>query len=300
MNNSVAACGVTSNGYSDYFSTNTINLVAGQSYNFNIENQGQPGLMYCSIYIDLNQNGTFDSGETAFEHNGGTEVSSGSITIPNNAINGETRLRVRGYFNAISNACDQTSYGETEDYKVVISSGKESMVIGAQISAVTESSIDIVWQAAGNSNPTGFTLLQSTDGSTFTPLVTVANSIFAYQHTGLNSGSTYYYQIIANGTVDSDPRTIWGTTTTSTTASLNENEAQLIIHAYPNPFDNEIVIDLEGEVGQVEIINPLGQVVLIEDVYGIEKIHTENWSPGLYYLKVILDNEVREIKMMKK
>src|SRR5690606_28586383 len=75
------------------------------------------------VWIDYNQDGDFsDSGEQVFNRNRTTASPiSGSFTVPASALNGATRMRVSMKYNASPTACETFSYGEVEDYTVIIS-----------------------------------------------------------------------------------------------------------------------------------------------------------------------------------
>lgn len=80
---------------------------------------------YLHVYIDYNQDGDFtDAGELAFSQqtNIGNLVT-GNLTIPNSALNGNTKMRVvleQTSSAANVNPCGTYTYGETEDYTLVI------------------------------------------------------------------------------------------------------------------------------------------------------------------------------------
>ena len=113
-----------SSGYSDYTNISTIvsknqtyNLIVGTSST--IYNQG------FGIWIDFNHNSSFnDPGEFVYASpTSSTSTFSGTISIPPTALSGPTRMRVRGRFAntmSASESCSLFSYGETEDYTVII------------------------------------------------------------------------------------------------------------------------------------------------------------------------------------
>src|SRR5690625_4940308 len=112
----------SSGGYADYSEDHTVVLAPGQTFDFEVKSQNgaSPGL---KIWIDWNQNGFFeDSGELVYETTSGSSSSlntyTGTITVPDDASLGNTRMRIRNYIN--QTPCNQTSYGETEDYSVQI------------------------------------------------------------------------------------------------------------------------------------------------------------------------------------
>ncbi|WP_291721104.1 GEVED domain-containing protein [Bernardetia sp.] len=112
-------------GYADFTNLST-SLAKGTSYNITI-NPAWSGRTYSEAYnvwIDYNQDGDFnDSGELVYSRAKTTSSSvSGSFTVPSSAQNGSTRMRVTMKYNANASSCETFSYGEVEDYTVVIGS----------------------------------------------------------------------------------------------------------------------------------------------------------------------------------
>ncbi len=80
-----------------------------------------------AAFIDYNQNGTFEPSEKLGQLNDlGAGPATGTMvfTVPTGANNGTTRFRVREvYANTNIDACTAATYGETEDYNIVITGG---------------------------------------------------------------------------------------------------------------------------------------------------------------------------------
>lgn len=77
-----------------------------------------------SVWIDYNRDGDFDdTGEQVWTQ-GNTQATSvsGSFTVPASAVENSTRMRVSMKYNAIPTACETFTYGEVEDYTIVIES----------------------------------------------------------------------------------------------------------------------------------------------------------------------------------
>jgi subtilisin-like proprotein convertase family protein len=124
INNTQATPCLNTNGYTNYTSLASANVLQTANYPISVT-VGPGGTEYVGVWIDYNQNGTFDASEfTAIGSANGTTISS-SITIPATATVGITRMRIRVQYNnpvAATDACSQTSgFGEVEDYKVTIS-----------------------------------------------------------------------------------------------------------------------------------------------------------------------------------
>lgn len=83
---------------------------------------------YWKVWIDYNQNGIFESpGELAYSGTlaappNGTErgVLNGAITVPNNTVGGQTRMRVIMSHDPNTGPCGVFEFGEVEDYTVKI------------------------------------------------------------------------------------------------------------------------------------------------------------------------------------
>lgn len=109
--------GCSSAGYG-VFTTPVLNVTPGLSYNFSGTLLSTIYNEHISIWIDINNNGVFDSSEKLFTTTTSLNTSfSGSFTIPANISLGNHRLRLRCRFNSpCDDPCISYSYGETEDY----------------------------------------------------------------------------------------------------------------------------------------------------------------------------------------
>lgn len=96
----------------------TASLQAGGLYVIKVK-YGAPAIG--SMWLDANQNGTFEAGEWVQIN---TLAPNGSVTfqVPPGAVPGPTGLRIRSAAsgNAAANACTNNATGETEDYVVTI------------------------------------------------------------------------------------------------------------------------------------------------------------------------------------
>lgn len=118
-------------GYSDFTSIYT-RIRRGESYNLSVRSSGNS--LYTGdqviVWIDFNQNGRFDDPgekviETAsFSGNFNIYPFGGPISIPPNASLGETTMRIRinnsNFGTSNQTPCGNSSFGEVEDYKVVL------------------------------------------------------------------------------------------------------------------------------------------------------------------------------------
>lgn len=117
--------GYSDAGYIDNFDTMMVSAMAGQTFDFTLEGVG--GTFGAAIWIDWNQDYSFDVSEVVFnttEHSDGPFT--GTITIPNGTADGDYRMRVLLDWyraNPAEHPCDfASSRGEAEDYKVTVDS----------------------------------------------------------------------------------------------------------------------------------------------------------------------------------
>ncbi len=115
--------------YTDYSALTPANMLQNIPVNFTtcmISGAGFSLASYLGIFIDYNQNGTFDFDEQVYAStNSSTTTINGSFTIPCTALPGNTRMRIVLQYNAaVSDPCLSAStsyyYGETEDYTINI------------------------------------------------------------------------------------------------------------------------------------------------------------------------------------
>lgn len=101
-------------------------VIRGGSHPVTVEGHTGGLANHVRVFIDWNQNGLFEAGE---QHdvgllgpsNGTDGVRAiGSITVPDNAYLGNTRLRVIKQWSDVGDACSGSGYGQAEDYTLAI------------------------------------------------------------------------------------------------------------------------------------------------------------------------------------
>ena len=114
----------STNGYENFTAISTT-LVKQQAAPITVTLAGGFSSDQVLVWIDFNQDGDFfDVGENVYSSTPGTGPHTGTITIPNSALTGTTRMRIRMHdtFGALPNAtpCGSSDYGQVEDYTVNI------------------------------------------------------------------------------------------------------------------------------------------------------------------------------------
>ncbi|MBP7272923.1 MAG: hypothetical protein KA974_03735, partial [Saprospiraceae bacterium] len=118
--------------YTNYSNIST-SLNAGSQYPISVSNSYSwtTYAEYVRVWIDYNINGTFDANEVVFEKfvdpvppNGTVSSTlSGTFTVPATATEGATRMRVSLKRTGYATACETITYGEVEDYAIIITNG---------------------------------------------------------------------------------------------------------------------------------------------------------------------------------
>ncbi|WP_241507192.1 GEVED domain-containing protein [Aquimarina sediminis] len=254
-NSSTAGTG----GYSDFTSKST-DLAKGSSNTITIT-PTWTGTVYnegYSVWIDYNQDGDFaDAGEQVWTKAASkTTPVSGSFTVPATATDGSTRMRVSMKYNGIPTPCESFSYGEVEDYTVVIggSGGGDtqapSVPTGLAASNVAQTTLTLSWNAStDNVGVTGYDVYQ---GNTNLGSVTGTTTNI----TGLTASTAYQFSVKAKDAAGNE---------SAASATLNVTTAGI-----PSTFDVKlrITFDRYPEETSWEIKNSNNQVVHSGGTYG--------------------------------
>jgi hypothetical protein len=100
------------------------NVTKGATYpiNYQCGTTGSSGTLYWRVWIDFNNNNSFDdAGEMVVSvASASTALLSSSFTVPAGAASANVRMRVALKYNGFSTSCMTYTYGEVEDYTVSI------------------------------------------------------------------------------------------------------------------------------------------------------------------------------------
>ena len=185
--------------YSD-FTSQTTTLTKDSQYTITVT-PTWTGTVYneaYSVWIDYNRDGDFtDAGEQVWTQ-GNTQATtvSGNFTVPTTAVEKSTRMRVSMKYNGIPTSCETFTYGEVEDYTVIIQgSGPDieapSAPTNLSASNTTQTSTDLSWNASTDN--VGVTDYDVYQGSMVIATVSTTN----YQVTGLLPSTAYAFTVVA-------------------------------------------------------------------------------------------------------
>ncbi|MDB5234804.1 MAG: hypothetical protein JWR44_1797, partial [Hymenobacter sp.] len=191
--------------YTSYPNTGTTTgtLLQGLTYPVTVNTNGNSIL---SIWIDFNQNGTFEASEhtqlaTSSTANQAVTV---NVTVPANAVLGLTGLRVRsrGALNANGpgDACIQMGGGETKDFVVTIGPAPScAPPTGLVATNVSTTGATLTFNGTTNGTATGYTVVYGPTG--FNPATagtTVNTTAQTVPVTGLTANTTYQFYVTKN------------------------------------------------------------------------------------------------------
>ncbi|WP_313804348.1 GEVED domain-containing protein [Flavobacterium sp.] len=225
----------------------------GQTYLFSTQgNTGGNFTNYIRVYIDFNQNGTFETTAGVEQFNIGTItnstgidaiIASANITVPAGATLGYTRMRVVKNYNVYTGPCTTTDYGQAEDYTVRVVAPLPCITPTAQPTA-----LNLV--PSGNSisgsfthavpQPDNYLVIRNTSGVAPTGLISNGTTYTAGQNltggnyvvdvdgnntfnaTGLTALTTYYFFVYSyNSACTGGPLYFTTSPLTGNTTTLN-------------------------------------------------------------------------------
>lgn len=127
-------------GYEDYTSQ-TVTLTTDASVNYEF----RPGFSSSTyqetyrLWIDFNRDGDFeDANELVVDEALTSATVSGSFTIPSSVSAGYTRMRVSMKYDGTASTCETFSYGEVEDYQVLLSGSGASRITNTNLESKSD------------------------------------------------------------------------------------------------------------------------------------------------------------------
>jgi len=193
--------GCSTNTYGDFTSDPTLEIDLSQTvpYDFNMTHSF--GGQWVVIWIDLNNDGTFDASERVFESTGGANPTSGTITIPATANIGTTRLRAITRWNSLPlDPCTPfpagSAWGESHDYTVnILPPPACPQPINLALVSAQNDSVDVSWDAVAEAdNGYSWEVYNQGDDPTAVPPVAQGNfptGTTTGQAAGLNELTDY-------------------------------------------------------------------------------------------------------------
>ena len=197
ISNLATGCGNPSTAYT-YYSAQTLTAAVGTVCSVSLTVGPYAETVY--VWVDWNADGDFiDVGEAALNGALNANVTgAGPLTIPVGTTNGTKRMRIRCVYSttATVTACNSQTYGEVEDYNLVVTGGTSPCAapVNLTTSNVTVNSATFNWLATPGALGYEYVLDNSptdpTGGFQIASTTTVTMS-------GLNPSTTYFFHLRA-------------------------------------------------------------------------------------------------------
>lgn len=251
----------TSAGDGGYF--NATNLVANlfkgstNTINYQCGSTGSSGVLYWKIWIDFNNNNSFeDAGENIVSNaTSSTGLLSSTFTIPANAVTANVRMRVAMKYGGYATPCLTFSYGEVEDYTINIQSPSGSCDIpgGLNINNIGKTTSTVSWNSVAGASSYNFeyklntesnwTVINSSTTSINLSGLTI-NSLYNTRVKSICTSGTSEYCAVINFTTLNEscgiPTNLNASEITKSTATVNWNAvAEAISYSFEYKLNSE-------------------------------------------------------------
>jgi len=298
-----------------FSSTHSAAVVAGQSYdveaNLQLGGSGSYYSQYMTVWVDVNQNGSFDDvGEMLYQAAtaDGPDLS-GAIAIPATILEGITTMRIRtgwGSGGQVDDPCGYWALSETEDYELSVTNPLPVAITNFNAKLV-EDQIILDWITETEVNNDYFIIEKSIDGRNFEMLGKVNGggtnlTRHSYQLIDSNpSNGTNYYRLVQfdfDGSFEMLDRVI----------SKEYNAGQQVISVQPNPVQGEHIqlVYQSEQTGNldVQIFDINGKRLMNFDFQAMKSrnifdITLNDLSKGVYVIKTNQGGHTQSIRFVK-
>ena len=200
INNNNTTC-LNSTGYHDYTATE-VALEPGQQYTIKLK-IGIGGTQGVRGWIDYNSNKDFENNELVFDQtcSSSSQEYTQNFTIPENAASGSLRFRLICKYSGTPTPCNNTSYGQTHDYTIVLPNLYPSVKNVEAVFNEGEKKIVVTWDAPTEGTPDSYNIYRNGNVLNSTPITATT-----FTETNIESGIYAYSVVAMYGTHESSPK----------------------------------------------------------------------------------------------
>jgi hypothetical protein len=157
----------------------TTMLVKGFSYPITVANGDIPDMAdQCALWIDWDLSRSLEEAEMlVLEPNPDHSLFSGMVTVPENARNGATRLRIRMTRGEELSPCDTSVTGEVEDYSVEVKTWVNASPLAGQVLPGDTTDVTFFFNTAGMVISNHYITCQISSNDPETPLLDVLTMV---------------------------------------------------------------------------------------------------------------------------
>lgn len=291
-------------GYTYFTNTNT-NVDAGMEYSITVTNGNPYPLNQCAVYVDWNSDGDFDDDSESYSMEGspGAGPYTGTVAVPNDAEDGVRRMRVILTYNTSPGDCGSYSFGEAEDYNLIV--GDALPVRWLDFTAKPlQASNELKWSTAEEFNNLNFEIERwEPTSSNFLAIGRVEalsrHSLTSREYTFLDvrplKGENIYR--LRQNDVD-------GQFSYSNFVVVDRNKEGPTITVFPNPvrvgvLNVRTALD-PADIDRVEVYDNLGRKLLLQmpvvSADGSFTLSLKELAGGVYFLKVSTKGVTASVK----
>lgn len=285
----------TAGGYQNYTNLST-NVETGADYSITVNNPAPYTGDECGIFVDWNQDGDFDDADESIAVSGGPGTFTATITPPDGALSGATRMRIRITYNKTPTSCGIDTYGETEDYTLNVM--QILPVEYLSFSAFAKSAFnELEWVTATEKNNEVFVVERLDPGTNrFQPVGEIGGAGDSEQALRYDwkdwtpLAGTNYYRLKQ---VDYDGRFEY-----SSVVNVNwKTDEELTMNVFPNPVWDEVFVHTNrgiSNAAQIHVLSSMGQKISLE-VRSLASnqlsLNVAHLPKGVYYLVLTEDGQ---------
>lgn len=237
-----------------------------------------------AVWIDWNDNGDFyDSGDEVFVSDWGPGPYQTNINVPGNALQGvPLRMRIRLDYNATPDPCGSSSFGEVEDYTVVVSAVQLNPPLDLQFEFVDDD-VKLMWEAPSSKDLQGYNIYYSENMGDFSVIADVDMDVLEYLTAKPDQGIHRYYVTAVYDDGESIPSNIVEFVLVGVT-----DEAYADIELFPNPASDFITINSSKEIEEIELFDFTGKRLRKLSIKNKSaQVNVSDINSGVYLLKLM-------------
>ncbi len=282
------------NGYAHFFGFNQIRLNQGMSYPLIVEvgYKNDAFTEYFKLYIDFNQNGIYEETEEVFNQGPNTNIFTGDVEIPIEALGGYTSMRAILSFDSFKGPCDVLGfdYGEVEDYCVFIGPPCLGNVV---LDTITKTTQTLTFRLLASSEDVDSVRIDfRAQGDDTWQTYFMQDTLWLDNLKACTIYEYRYYSVCDNVSSAEFVRD-----TIKTLCSNRTIETKDKIKVFPNPAKNILFVDLGGWVAtdnSITLSTIDGQPIKLKDkIFYLNNRHEINISDldsGIYLLTLRSEN----------
>lgn len=263
---------------------------------------------YFTVFIDWNRNGVLNDTGEIFQigsitgSNGMDNIqATGTITVPEDANIGKTRMRVyKNYNSSVTNPCANNSFGQVADFSVRIMTDECLMPTNISVIPEGDDAVWVSWTEIGLAQEwlvfygeSGFD--PNTEGTSVN--ISGANGILIENLDPDTDYDVYVMSLCGEG--DISPLT---DAFTFNIADMSVNNISFEQFSYyPNPVENVLTLESAEPIEQVTVYNLLGQIVKSVDMNQLQtQLNLTHLQSDMYLMKVQINGNTKVFRVIKK